>query len=110
MRTRAPQAKRSPPGDFLAWEDPPKKKKKTFKALKKGQIVAAQFKGKGKFYKARISKVLDDDEYNIDFDDGDKDKNVARKCIKPMDDESSSDSDSGERYDERYDEHYKRTR
>jgi len=54
--------------------------------------------------------VLDDDEYNIDFDDGDKDKNVARKCIKPMDDESSSDSDSGERYDERYDEHYKRTR
>ena len=73
--------------------DSPKKKKKS-KALKKGQAVTAQFKGKGKFYKGKIAKVLDDDEYNVDFDDGDKDKNVIRKCIKPVDDESSSDSDS----------------
>ena len=47
-----------------------------------GDKVEAQFKGKGKFYPGKISKVNGDGTINVDFDDGDKDRYVEPSSFK----------------------------
>jgi len=51
--------------------------------FKKHQNIIAQFKQKGKYYPGKIVEVLPNEEYNIHFDDGDKEEEVPAKCIKP---------------------------
>ena len=58
-----------------------------------GQRCTAQFKGKGKYYPAKISKVNNDGTVNVDFDDGDKDRYVDMKSVKLEDGEEESEEE-----------------
>jgi len=46
-----------------------------------GQRVKARYKGKGRLYPGKISQVHGDGTYDVDFDDGDKDKGVQDENI-----------------------------
>ena len=60
---------------------------------KVGQKCTAQFKGKGKFYPGKISKVNSDGTVNVDFNDGDKNRYVDMQCVK-LEDGGGSDSET----------------
>ena len=70
-----------------------KKKKNKKKALKRWDKVEANFKGKGKWFKGKVSRVNDDDTYDILFDDGDRERKVPRDRIRTEDDKGDSDDD-----------------
>ena len=46
-----------------------------------GLECLAQFKGRGKFYPGKIASINSDGTVDVDFDDGDKEKNVERKFV-----------------------------
>ena len=61
-----------------------------------GDKCEAQFKGKGKFYPGKISKVNSDGTVNVDFNDGDKDRYVDMKSAKLLDSGNISDASNSE--------------
>ena len=50
--------------------------------LKVGTAVEADYKGKGKYYAGKISRVRLNGTYDIDYDDGEKELGVAKSLIK----------------------------
>ncbi len=50
-----------------------------------GDIIEGRFKGKKKWYRGKISKVNNDDTFNILYDDGDKESNVKHQLIRMFD-------------------------
>ena len=51
----------------------------------KGQRVEARYHGRGrKYYKGVINDVLPDGFYNIDYDDGDRDRNLPASAIQAL--------------------------
>ena len=53
-------------------------------ALRVGDKVEAQFKGKGKAYPATVKKDNGDGTYALDYDDGDKEDAAKAEHIKAM--------------------------
>lgn len=50
-----------------------------------GQKVEARYRGRGRrYYKGTISGVLPNGLYNVQYDDGDKDRNLAASAIRAM--------------------------
>ena len=58
------------------------KKEVVAKDLSLGQKIVANWKGYGKEYPGKIALVNDDGSYDIDYDDGDKEKNVGADRIR----------------------------
>ncbi len=50
--------------------------------LKEGTAVEADYKGKGKYYAGKISRVRLNGTFDIDYDDGEKELGVPRSAIK----------------------------
>jgi hypothetical protein len=48
-----------------------------------GDAVEANFRGRGKFYSGKISRVRANGTYDIDYDDGEKEQMISRDLIKP---------------------------
>ncbi|CAK4594393.1 unnamed protein product, partial [Aphanomyces euteiches] len=67
-------------------EDDNKKSKK----FKEGEKVEAQYKGKSKFYPGVISRCRLNGTYDIDYDDGEKEKEVAAELIRSREKSSPS--------------------
>ncbi|KAF0719010.1 hypothetical protein As57867_001329, partial [Aphanomyces stellatus] len=63
--------------------------KKSSKKFKEGEKVEAQYKGKSKFYPGVIARVRSNGTYDIDYDDGEKEKEVAAELIRSKDKASS---------------------
>ncbi|OQR87451.1 hypothetical protein ACHHYP_08840, partial [Achlya hypogyna] len=66
--------------------------------FKEGERIEAQYQGKSKFYPGIIARVRTNGSYDIDYDDGEKEKDVAPKYIRsrassPMKKASSSDDE-----------------
>jgi hypothetical protein len=59
----------------------PVRKQKIPKYFKE-QKVLAKYRGRGRWYTARIAKVRNDDAYDIDYDDGEKETDVERVLIR----------------------------
>ncbi|GBG28986.1 Cytidine deaminase [Hondaea fermentalgiana] len=53
-------------------------------ALREGDRVEARYKGGSKYYKGKISRVNADGSYNIDYDDGDKERRVASSKVRKL--------------------------
>ncbi|CAM9192120.1 unnamed protein product, partial [Ectocarpus fasciculatus] len=47
-----------------------------------GSKVEARFRGKSRYYHGRISLVLSDGTFDVDYDDGEKETRVNRDCIR----------------------------
>ena len=55
--------------------------------LLKGDTVEARYRGRGtKFYKGRIVRVNSDDTFDIDYDDGEKERGIAEEHVRPLGD------------------------
>ena len=50
--------------------------------LREGDKIEADYRGRGKFYPAKISRDRGDDTYDIDYDDGERETRVAKRLIK----------------------------
>jgi hypothetical protein len=64
-------------------------------AFREGERVEANFRGKGKFHPAKISIDRGDGTYDLDYEDGDKEKRVRKDLIRPLSRSSSSRSPRG---------------
>ncbi|CAN0547726.1 unnamed protein product, partial [Ectocarpus sp. 8 AP-2014] len=53
--------------------------------LTEGDKVEANFRGRGRFYPGRISRVNLDGTFNIDYDDGEKERGVTDDLIRASD-------------------------
>ena len=51
-------------------------------SLERGTKVEANYKGKGKWYKGRISRVVDQFTFDVTYDDGDSERRVSKRNIK----------------------------
>ncbi|KAH9160737.1 hypothetical protein LEN26_001726, partial [Aphanomyces euteiches] len=60
------------------------------KKFKEGEKVEAQYKGKSKFYPGVISRCRLNGTYDIDYDDGEKEKEVAAELIRSREKSSPS--------------------
>jgi len=54
------------------------------------QQIEARFQGKQKYYSGRIARVHADGSYDIDYDDGDKERRVRAELIRGVDEDSQS--------------------
>merc|ERR1719149_424052 len=52
--------------------------------LREGDKVEANYRGKGKFYKGKISRDRGDGTFDIDYDDGEKESRVEKDMIKSL--------------------------
>ena len=53
--------------------------------LLKGDTVEARYRGRGtKFYKGRIVRVNSDDTFDIDYDDGEKERGIAEEHVRSL--------------------------
>ncbi|CAM9440127.1 unnamed protein product, partial [Hapterophycus canaliculatus] len=52
--------------------------------LEEGMKVEADYRGRGRFYKGRISRVNPDGSFNIDYDDGEKERGIAQGLIRVL--------------------------
>ncbi|CAN0452791.1 unnamed protein product, partial [Discosporangium mesarthrocarpum] len=52
--------------------------------LCEGDKIEARYRGKGEYYKGKISRVNSDDTFDIDYDDGEKERGLAEEHIKPL--------------------------
>ncbi|CAN0450107.1 unnamed protein product, partial [Ectocarpus sp. 12 AP-2014] len=59
-----------------------------------GDKVEANFRGRGRFFPGRISRVNLDGTFNIDYDDGEKERGVTDDLIRASD-RGSSHRDEG---------------
>jgi hypothetical protein len=50
--------------------------------LEVGTSVEADYRGKGKYYAGKISRVRANDTFDIDYDDGEKEMMVTRDLIR----------------------------
>ena len=51
-----------------------------------GDRVEAKFRGRGsRYYKGTVKNVIDGDKYDIDYDDGDRDRNLSAEHIRKLD-------------------------
>ena len=50
-----------------------------------GDKVEADYRGRGKFYKGKISRDRGDDTYDIAYDDGERELRVAKRLIRKLD-------------------------
>ncbi|GMI07481.1 hypothetical protein TrLO_g8222, partial [Triparma laevis f. longispina] len=49
--------------------------------LQRGDVVEARYRGGAKFYPGKIARVNNEDSFDIDYDDGEKEKSVKRRLI-----------------------------
>ena len=61
-----------------------------------GDKVEANFQGRGRFYAGRISRVNLDGTFNIDYDDGEKERGITDDLIRPLDRGGSSGKERGQ--------------
>ncbi|CAM9753461.1 unnamed protein product, partial [Laminaria digitata] len=61
--------------------------------LSQGDKVEADFRGRGRFYTGRISRVNLDGTFNIDYDDGEKERGITDDLIRPLDRGSAANKD-----------------
>ncbi|CAN0497871.1 unnamed protein product, partial [Discosporangium mesarthrocarpum] len=52
--------------------------------LREGDKVEARYRGRGKYYRGTISRVNLDNTFDIDYDDGEKERGLAEEHIKPL--------------------------
>ncbi|CAM9984394.1 unnamed protein product, partial [Laminaria digitata] len=52
--------------------------------LLEGDRIEGNFQGRGRYYKGRISRQNLDGSFNIDYDDGEKERGVSRGMVRPM--------------------------
>ena len=50
--------------------------------LREGDKIEADYRGRGKFYKGKISRDRGDDTYDIDYDDGERETRVSKRLIR----------------------------
>ena len=50
--------------------------------LREGDKVEADYRGRGKFYKGKISRDRGDDTYDIAYDDGERETRVSKRLIR----------------------------
>ncbi|CAB1097207.1 unnamed protein product [Ectocarpus sp. CCAP 1310/34] len=53
--------------------------------LLEGDLVEGNFQGRGRFYSGRISRINLDGTFNIDYNDGEKERGVKRDMIRSVD-------------------------
>ena len=58
--------------------------RRSSKKPREGDKVEADFKGRGKWYKGKVTRVRSDDTCDIEFEDGDSEKRVELKRIKVL--------------------------
>ena len=71
----------------------------------KGEEVEARFRGKKQFHKGRVSCVHTDGTYDIDYDDGDRERRVAPSLMRKVVEDASDTSDGisvGDRVEARF--------
>ena len=61
-------------------------------SFREGNKVEADYRGRGKFYKGKISRDRGDDTYDIAYDDGEREMRVSKRLIRKLDGGSSGDS------------------
>ena len=65
--------------------------------LREGDKVEADYRGRGKFYKGKISRDRGDDTYDIAYDDGERETRVSKRLIRKQRGSSRSRSRSRSR-------------
>jgi hypothetical protein len=50
--------------------------------LREGSVIEADYRGRGKFYAGKITRVRLNGTYDIDYNDGEKEQSVARNLIR----------------------------
>ncbi|ETW10135.1 hypothetical protein H310_00507 [Aphanomyces invadans] len=70
------------------------------KKFKEGEKVEAQYKGKSKFYPGVISRCRLNGTYDIDYDDGEKEKEVDAKLIRSKESSSPKKKSGGDSDDD----------
>ena len=73
--------------------------------LEEGDKVEADYRGRGKFYKGKISRDRGDDTYDIAYDDGERETRVEGRLIRAKESSSSSSGEKfylGDKVDARY--------
>ena len=65
--------------------------------LREGDKIEADYRGRGKFYKGKISRDRGDDTYDIDYDDGERETRVSKRLIRKQRGSSRSRSRSRSR-------------
>ena len=65
--------------------------------LEKGSVVTANFKGRGKWFPGKITRVNRDGTFDIKFDDGDSDFAVPRFRVRPVAKKGGSGGGSSDR-------------
>ncbi|CAM9911399.1 unnamed protein product, partial [Choristocarpus tenellus] len=70
--------------------------------LREGNKVEARYRGRGKYYKGKITRVNSDGTFDIHYNDGEKERGVAEDYIKPLDsdNERRSPQDIGDKLGE----------
>jgi hypothetical protein len=58
--------------------------------LEEGMKVEVNYKGKGKWFKGKISRVRLNRTFDIEYDDGDRESGVEKENVRPRDEEQSS--------------------
>ena len=62
-----------------------------FVSLREGDKIEANYRGRGRYYPGRVSRVNLDGTFNIDFDDGEKERGVNNDMIRPVDRANAND-------------------
>ena len=70
--------------------------------LSEGDKVEADYRGRGKFYKGKISRDRGDDTYDIAYDDGERELRVAKRLIRKLDGGSSDSFREGDKVEADY--------
>ncbi|CAN0506066.1 unnamed protein product, partial [Discosporangium mesarthrocarpum] len=52
--------------------------------LREGDKVEARYRGRGKYYRGNISRVNSDGTFDIDYEDGEKERGLAEQHVKPL--------------------------
>jgi ribosomal protein L35AE/L33A len=69
--------------------------------LEVGTAVEADYRGRGKFYSGKISRVRLNGTYDVDYDDGEKEQGVSKELIRAKETRSTRrDDDSDDRRSE----------
>ena len=55
-----------------------------------GESIEARYRGRSKYYPGKIGRVHSDGTFDIDYDDGEKERGVQRHLIRSMERPSSN--------------------
>lgn len=61
---------------------PPSLSESTLHQWEVGNVIEANFKGRGKWFRGKISKCADDNVYDVDYDDGESETNIPNNLIR----------------------------